>query len=164
MRVFRQQYKDRSRKTKTSRNWYVEIKDHLEVTRRIPGFADKSLTAELSRKLEKLVATRALGEQPGPELGLWLESLPPKLRTKLTDIGLLDTRSVASGKPLTEHLADFYESLLAKGDTTRRAQEVVGKVRRILQGCRITFYSDIRASRVQKYLAEQRNGEQSHEH
>ena len=68
MRVFRQQYKDRSGKTRTATNWYVEFKDHLEVARRIPGFADKSLTTELGRKLEKLVAVRALGEPPSLEL------------------------------------------------------------------------------------------------
>lgn len=158
MRVFRQQYKDRSGKTGMSANWYVEIKDHLEVTRRIPGFPDKSFTTELGRKLEKLVTARALGEPPAPELARWLENMPPKLRQRLTDIGLLDSRTVASGKPLGEHLAEFHEALLAKGDTAKRAQEVVGKVRRILQGCRFTFYSDISASKVQRYLAELRDG------
>ena len=66
MRVFRQRYKDRSGETRTSAKWYVEIKDHLEVSRRLPGFPDKSLTTELGRKLEKLVAARALGEPPAP--------------------------------------------------------------------------------------------------
>ncbi|HUT95671.1 MAG TPA: site-specific integrase [Thermoguttaceae bacterium] len=128
------------------------------MTRRIPGFADKALTTELGRKLEKLVATRALGEQPGLELTRWLESLRPRMRQKLTDIGLLDSRTVASGKPLARHLADFFASLLANDDTAKRAMEVVGKARRICEGCRFAFYSDISASKVQGYLAALRDG------
>ena len=76
MRVFKQQYKDRKGKTRDSAKWYVEIKDHNETVRRIPGFTDNKATQEFGRRLEKLVAVRTLGDTPGPDLSRWLETLP----------------------------------------------------------------------------------------
>ena len=60
--------------------WYVEFKDHRDVTRRIPAFSDKTASAELGRKLERLVARRVAGEQPDSAMSKWLETLPAKLR------------------------------------------------------------------------------------
>ena len=75
MRVFKQQYKSRNGKTKKSTKWYVELKDHNETMRRLPGFTDKKATQEFGRRLENLVAVRTLGDTPGPELSRWLETV-----------------------------------------------------------------------------------------
>ena len=115
MRVFKQKYKARDGKTKESAKWYVELRDHQETTRRIPAFTDKGLSAELGRKLEKLVSLRVLNDTPGPELARWLETIPSELRGRLSKIGLLDARTVAGGKPLKEHLEDFKANLIHAG-------------------------------------------------
>jgi integrase len=111
------------------------------------------VTQELGRRLEKLVASRVLGQMPDPDLSRWLETIPAQLRTRLAKFDLLDTRSVAGGKPLTAHLADFRKSLLAKEITAKQANEVTSKVQRILQDCRFRLISEISASRVERYLA-----------
>jgi hypothetical protein len=55
MRVFRSTYRDREgRKRKTSK-FYIEFKDHLELTRRLPAFTDKRQSEALGRQIEKLV-------------------------------------------------------------------------------------------------------------
>ena len=87
MRVFRQQYKDRSGKTRESAKWYVEVKDHLDVVRRMPGFTDKALTAELGRRIQKLVAVRVLGDILPPDLAAWVERLPQDIRDRLAQTG-----------------------------------------------------------------------------
>ncbi len=51
MRVFKQKYKARNGKTRDSTKWYVEIKDHNETVRRIPGFTDKKATDEFGREV-----------------------------------------------------------------------------------------------------------------
>jgi len=96
MRVFKQQYRSRSGKTKISAKWFAELKDHSETMRRLPGFTDKKATEELGCRLEKLVAVRTLGDTPGPELSRWLETLPSDIRKRLAKYGLLDARTVAN--------------------------------------------------------------------
>jgi integrase len=157
MRVFKQKYRNRNGKLKDSAKWYVEFKDHTETTRRIPGFTDKKITEELGRRIEKLVAFRVLGNAPDPDLARWLESLPNELREKLTKHSLLDSRTVAGGKPLIEHLDDFHASLLHKGDSQDHADLVKARALRIRKECKFKFFTDISASKVQKHLAELRD-------
>src|SRR5207244_4404138 len=54
MRVFKTTYKDKSGQTRQAANWYVEIKDHLEHTRRLPAFVSKAASEEMGRNLVKL--------------------------------------------------------------------------------------------------------------
>jgi len=157
MRVFRQRFTGRDGKTKQSRKWYVEFKDHLDTARRIPGFTDKGLTVELGRKLEKLVSLRVLGDTPGPEITRWLESLPADLRRKLADISLLDSRSVASGKPLNEHLNDFKANLRNAGRSEEYCNTVTARATRIIERCGFQVIGGMSASRVQACLADLKN-------
>jgi len=115
------------------------------------------VTQELGRRIDKLVASRVLGQTPDLELSRWLETIPPQLRTRLANFGLLNSRSVAGGRPLSVHLADFRQSLLAKEITTKQANEVTSKVQRILLDCHFRFISEISESKVERYLAKLRD-------
>ena len=160
MRVFKQQYKSRSGKTKISAKWYAELKDHSETMRRLPGFTDKKATEELGCRLEKLVAVRTLGDTPGPELSRWLETLPSDTRKRLAKYGLLDARTVANSKPLAEHLPDFHASLLHKGDSNDHADLMTGRVRRTCEECKFKQFAVFNPSKMQRFLSEMRdNGE-----
>jgi len=161
MRVFRTTYKTRDGKRKEAAKWYLEFRDHSETIRRLPAFTDKKQSEELGRKLEKLVACRGNGESPDAALGKWLESMPSRIRRKLADIGLLDSRNVAAGKPLLDHLDDFQDSLRAKGGTAKHARQVANRARRIVKECGFRFWNDLSASKVQRYLAECREGIES---
>ena len=157
MRVFRPNRTTKSGESKPYAKWYVEFRDHCEKIRRLPGYSDKKQTEELGRKIEKLVACRGNNEAPDVALGRWLESLPGRIRDRLGEIGLLDARRVAAGKPLSKHVDEFEKSLRAKGDTEKHARLVANRIRKVVVGCRFQFWSDLSASRIQCYLADLRN-------
>ncbi len=161
MRTFRQKYTAKDGTTRESAKWYVELKDHNDVRRRIPGFSDKKLTEELGRKLERLAMLRSLNQPMDVDLGRWLETMPAELRDRLAKIGLLDSRAVAQTRPLSEHLDDFHRSLLDKGNTSEHAETVTKRSRKLITDCKFTFYSDINGSRVQRKLADMRKGSKS---
>jgi integrase len=154
MRVFRPTYRDRkTNQTKQVGKWWVEIRDHSEIVRRFPGFKDKAATADFGRQIERLIATRVSGEQPNVNLTRWLESVPAKLRERFVKVGLLDGSRAATNKPLTEHLQDFQEFLLAKGNTLKQAKMTASRVRRIIDGCGLRTWTDVSASKTEIYLA-----------
>lgn len=152
-RLWKPTYKDAVGKIHRLAKWWIETKDHLAIVRRFPGLSEKAQSKALARQIVRLVACRMTGEQPGPDLTRWLERIPPKLLSRFAEIGLLDGSRAAGMKPLREHLADFRQSLLDKGDTPKQAREVTTRAGKVLDGCTFTFWSQIRADRVASYLA-----------
>ncbi len=131
-RIFRQRYTvktaDGKRATRKSRKWYIEYRDAQGIRRRVPGYADKQATQQLASELER----RAAREQSG----------------------LVDRFADHRKRPLPEHVDDWRKALLDKGGTRAHANLVTGRVRRVLRGCRFTFWPDLSASHVQSYIAE----------
>jgi len=161
MRTFKPKYKDKKTgKQKTVSKWWVELRDHLQIIRRFPGYTDKGQTEKLGEKIEKLVVCRMNSESPGRELSAWLEGIPNKLRDRFVKIGLLDNKRAAAGKPLANHLEDFKQSLMARGVVVRHAQQVVSRVRKTIKGCGFKYWSDISPSKIERFLADCRGKEE----
>lgn len=158
MRVFKQKYRDRKGKLKDSAKWYVEFRDHNETVRRLPGYTDKKATEDLGRRVESLAAVRMNGDTVPADLAKWLQATSTAIRDRLGKWGLLDARTVANRKPLSVHLDDFHASLLHKGNTADHAHIVKVRAARVCEGCRFKHYADISPSKVQKHLAELRDG------
>ncbi len=154
MRVFRATYKDRKGRQRESSKWYVEFRDHLEMTRRLPAFTDKKASQEVGRRIERLVSLRLAGEGPDAELTRWLETALPRLKTKLVEIGLLDASRGEAAKPLVEHIEDWQAFLTAKGNTAAHVKLAVSRVKRILG--EFTTLHSILAQKVHKWLSERR--------
>jgi len=152
MRIFRAQYKDKSGKTQKSRKWYVDFTDHVQIRHRIPGFENKRRTEDLGRQIEDLVSTKAAGQRPDIEQQRWLEGLPNGLIQKLVSWDLISRERAAVGKLLSQHLEDFKGSLKAKGVTLKRVELVSGRLSRIVDGCKFLSWSDISASKAQKFI------------
>ena len=159
MRVFRAGYTDKSGQKRQAQKWYIELRDHLDTVRRIPGFTDKRQTENLGRQIEKLVRSKVAGEKPDTELSRWLENIPERLRKNLVRIGLIDPQRAAAGKILKKHLDDFRACLQAKGNTQQYVNLVTLRATRVIEGCHFINWSDISASKVQRYLAGLREGE-----
>ena len=157
MRVFRTSYKTRDGETRKARKWYIELRDHLRTVRRFPAFTDKRQSEALGQQIERLVNYRVAGEQPDAALSRWLGQIPARMRQRFADIGLLDAERASGGKPLVEHLEDFRQSLLAKGDTDKHAELAVSRIRRIVTECKFLYWADISANKVQRYLADLRD-------
>ena len=159
MRLFRATYRDRKGRQRESARWYVEFSDHLGIIRRIPAFSDKAASEEFGRKVSRLASCMAAKLPPDAELARWIEGLDARTRERLLRFGLLDSQRAAGGKLLAEHLGDYERVMLAKGDCQRHVQQEVSKARRIMEGCRFRYWSDISASKVQGFLAELRKNE-----
>ena len=148
-------------KLRRSPMYHVFFTDHLDTRRRIVAFTDKQASDELGRKIGKLVALVGAGERPDPELARWIEKMPPHVRDKLAEWGILNERASAAMKPLADHLDDFRASLLARGNTIRHVDLVKSRARRVIEGCRFTFWADIAPSKVETYLKRLRDGDGS---
>lgn len=152
-RVFRTTYKDRSGRTRKTEALYVEFRDHNGVPRRTKGLDSERATHELGKNLVALADYhRATGGQIDPKLVRWVEGLPSRLKAKLLEWGLLSRERAAAARPLAEHLADFKQALLAKGNTERHATQTHRRAEFIIEQCGFKFYSDIDATRVLSVL------------
>jgi integrase len=156
MRVYRTYYKDKDGEKKQVKKWYIETRDHLNIIRRFPALTDKRQSEALGRQIDKLANSKVAGEQPDAELTRWLECIPEKLRSKLAKIGLLDSKRAAAGKPLSMHLNDFRQSLIAKNLTKQHIGQLTRHVEIVFEGCKFLSWSDISASRVEWFIAELR--------
>ena len=156
MRVFKATYRDREGKKRESSKWYVEMSDHLQRRRRLPGLTWKKATTELGRKLGELVECRLCGERPGAELRKWLETLSASMTKKLCRWGILDGKHAAASKPLEEHAEDYRTALQGKGDSPEHVATTSSMVLRVLEECRFRSWSDISASRLEAFLADMR--------
>jgi site-specific recombinase XerD len=157
MRVFKSSYKDRTTgKSRQTARWYVELRDHRNIIRRLPAFTDKNQSLALGRTILKLVENRTSGESLTPELSKALELLTDSTKQTLARWGLIEQSKLTGSKLLSEHIADWKDSILARGKTKQHAELSAYRVKSIMESCGFKFYSDISAAKIQKTLADRR--------
>jgi len=162
MRIHKVYYKKNKKgRPVYSRNWYVEIKDHNQIVRHFAGYTDKHQAQLLGDQLQRLVNCKESGEKPDGQLARFLEGMTQKMRQRLVEIGLLDKISAAAGKQLSAHIDNFYQSLLAKGDTEKQAKQVVSRVNRIVNGCDFQTFISIQPHKAVTYLYNLRIGKEN---
>ena len=132
----------------------MELKDHLGAIQHFPAFTDKSESEILLRKIEKLVVSKLNHEPFSRELSEWIENIPDKLQSKLVKIGLLDSRQATANRPVLYHVEEFEKYLLAKGASKKHATQTTSRVKRVLEDCGFTNWSDINASRALNKISE----------
>src|SRR3990172_1793394 len=59
--------------------------------------------------------------------------------------GLVNPYEAHHKRPLTEHVTDWRSALVAKGNTTRHADDSAMRVRRIIDDCSFAHWPDISA-------------------
>ena len=62
-------------------------------------------------------------------------------------------------RPLVEHLEDFRQSLLARGNKEKHANLTAHRIRQVLDGCGYVTWADIQPSKIPRYLAGLRSGD-----
>ena len=110
--------------------FYIDYKDDSGKSCRKAGYADRQATEQLASELEKTAEHIRSGYKPKEHGHL--------------------------ARPLTEHLADFEADLVAKGTSAKQAKLVCGRAGKVIASCRFHIWSDISATRVQRFLAKQR--------
>ena len=157
MNLKRRHYRDKQTgKKKFVRRWTVRFEDHFGRWISVPAFVNRKASVEFGRKLERLAAMRAAGEQPDLGTNKWLEMLSNKLVERLVKFDLLPPKCLANGRTLEEHLIGWHKSVLAKGATRKHAGMSLSRVRKIVVACGFRRYSEINSERVQEFLADLR--------
>ncbi|MFC1635847.1 tyrosine-type recombinase/integrase [Planctomycetota bacterium] len=111
--------------------WYIEYKNADDIIKRVAGFTDRKATEQRAAELEKEAERVRSGYKP-------------KEHNQLN-------------RPLVEHLKEYKDCLLNKGNTAKQAQQVHNRALRIIKGCGFIRWSDIRASKIQSFLADLRS-------
>ena len=159
MRIFKMTYKDKSGIAKKTRKWAIEFTNHKDSIKRLSGFSDKAQTAELGRKIERLVALKINGQTIDKSTKKWFETLPTRISKKLESLELLDSSKLTNTKLLIEHIKEFENSLITKGTTEKQVKLVLGRLRRVVKSCQFLRWSDITSLKVQGYLHSLTTGE-----
>ncbi|MBI3832502.1 MAG: tyrosine-type recombinase/integrase [Planctomycetes bacterium] len=156
MRLYKNTYKDRKGRTRESAKWYGEFRDHAQQVRRMPLLTDKAASGEAGRKIERLVALRASGDVPDLDLSRWLMSCPQQITKLLVEWRLVDATRIAATKTLADHLEDYETDLASDGNTPKHAALTHFRAKRVMDGCRFRFQSDVNRDEVKAYLSKLR--------
>ena len=92
----------------------------------------------------------------------FLQDIREKAERAKLELSKLDATTLhimAKGVQLTDHLRDFHNAMHAKNDGAEHVMATFHRVQKTIETCGFQFWSDISASRVQAFLAERRNGE-----
>ena len=98
---------------------------------------------------------------PDKAMREFIDSIPQRVRAKLAGYGLVDSRIVAAGKMLSEHVADYESALKARDGCAKHVRNVMAKITRIVKECRFRMWADIKADKVTRCLAGFRSGEEN---
>lgn len=88
----------------------------------------------------------------------WYRLKEAKKEVEDERLGIRDPRQKNQRKPLTEHLDDFKKALEDEGVSDEQVKLVTGRVRRILEGCKFNFPTDLCPLALRSYLARLRKG------
>ncbi len=152
MRVFRRFYTGRDGKKQQARDYYLDFRDTLGRRHIVRGFAEKRGAMALGDTIKALMSCAGIGQQPDAELQRKVDLLPLRIKKNFTSWGLLSRQRAAGGKLLSEHLADWQQSLLA-GVTIKHADLQFKRVKRVFGDCGFRTWADISASKVQHKIS-----------
>ena len=111
---------------KKSLKYYARLTDADGIKRTIPLYTDK--TASLNKAIQL------------------------KKEFERAEEGVIDRYKEHRKRPLAEHLEDFHQALLAKGNTKKHAQITRYRVKTVIEGCKLRFWNEFQASKVQKFI------------
>ena len=151
MRIFKSSYRDRDGVKRKTSKFYIEVRDHLGLVRRLPAFSDRRLSESLGRSIQSLVNCRKANLDLDAGLNRWLETLPGGLLAKLVSWGLIDGQRAEITKPLAEHIRDYAEVLKAKGYSGDYVVRTRNRLRKMASDCRFHYFRDITQSAVEIY-------------
>jgi len=114
-----------------SRKYYIRLTGADGIKRTVPLYTDKMASEQRAAQLQKEI--------------------------ELADAGVVDRYKEHRNRPLTEHLGDFRQALLAKGNTPEYVEIVLARARRIVEGCKLKFWGDIKPGKVERYISDLRN-------
>ena len=156
MRIYKPTYRGRDGQVRQSAKFYVELRTGDGRVLRLPGFTNQRMTESLGRNVERLIECRASGDTLPQDTSKWIETLSTQTTEVLVRRGLLQGHTLAAGKPLSQHIAEWKADLLARGNTEKHANLSAGRVESLTTECGFKFYGDISTNNVQQKLSDRR--------
>ena len=141
-----------------TKHWHIEFEDNLQIRQDLKAYTNEKATQRLADRIQQLLNYTASNEPFDTELLKFIERLPGRIRDELISFGLLDANKVAAGKPLSEYIEGFKDSLTKKERDTKHIKATVGCLQRLIDGCGFKYWSDISGDKIIEYLDEQRDG------
>jgi site-specific recombinase XerD len=139
-------YKRTRDKGKRHVSYWIQYYDHLGQRRTKKGFTDKTLTEQLAAKLENEVMLRKRG------------MIDPEQEALMGE----------KSSPIKEHLDAFEKALNRKGNTPKHVGLTIGRVKKVIAGCKVKALTELRAEKVEEYLGDLRKkegfGPRTHNH
>ena len=104
---------------------------------------------------------RGSGTTLPADLHAWTVSLPPKLKERFVEIGLMDRTAAEAGKDLAGHIEAFRDKLrmgfkpkMGAGKTSDiHVKQTTARVQKIVDACGFRRWADINLDRVQNFLS-----------
>ncbi len=135
-----------------ARTWTIEVRDHLQIIRRIPGLPSKRHTESMAEMIVDLVQCKSSHRTPNEDTCKWLEGISVKLRKRLVEIGLIDRQYVAAGQSISVHVDEWVKSLTAKERTAKQINQQKSRVNRVIDGCCWIWLSDMNLRQAEAFL------------
>jgi integrase len=156
MKTYRPTFTDKNtgRKKKCA-HYYLTFVDNRQIRRRLPAFSGKTATDRLGIMIQKLLDANGILDR---DLQAWFTGLVPPIRDRLIQYSLVDSSRMMKhiDKSLEEHLQDFKDALLAKGNGGKYARQTASKVKDIFTDCGFRMWGDIDANAVYIHLGDMR--------
>jgi integrase len=156
MRTFRPRWPDGNGGYRECNKWYFEHRDLNGVVHRFPGFADRTATEELGRKVVRIISLHSAGVALDPTLLESIKRFSPRLRSRLQKFGVLDARQTAGTRQIGELMGEWRKSLQARERTPKQVAQVTSRVWRVLDAAGVKCWNDINAINVERALKAKR--------
>lgn len=114
---------------------------------------DKRAATEVMRKTVLLAESIEAQVPLTPELRRWLEHMKPKLRKRLTTLGLIGDSDAAAATGVTQHVEDYLADCLSRGDGEAYVKVKQSQLTAMLGGVGAKRLADLTVDTVSNYLA-----------
>ena len=161
------------RKPTNAASYYIFVRDHLDIKRKIRGKKDKTTTEYIGKNLAAIINLRSTNQPLTSDLRSFIENQPKSLRNKLLEWDIIDSNTNASFEPLVEsvkvkaknsnkmiyevtggHLFYWQKSMEDNRRTKQHIKESVARVVRLMKACRFHAPSDINGEKVKSWLSD----------
>ena len=153
MRIYKPTRRTADGKKTPYTRFYCEFRTADGRIMRLPGYTHQRLTEALGRHVQRLMDCRASGEPLPQDTAKWIKTLPQKSIKSLARRGLLQGHTLAAGHLLSEHIADWKATMLARGLTAKHVGMMCRDALRIFAAGQVKFMADIRPGNVQAAIA-----------
>jgi len=140
-------------KPKRGGKHYIDLYDHKRRRHKVAGFTSRRATEKLAENIEALISCKVSGQGLSPGLQDWLDGLPDSMIKNFVKWGLVDGQSTQTGKPLSEHLRDWRQDILASGRTQKYANGRYNRVSSIFEAAGFNYFAEISASKLKNEIA-----------